>query len=800
MDDLSLVGSPNELALCTAYILEQAQVELGLVGNLGKCKWFAKDKKHLPKGMEFICSHTDCVKVLGAWLGCDQAVLLKLEDELKQGRRHMERVKKVDGHEGLLILLKSMQPRWGYILRTHPPTITDTFAAAADEILVDGLCFFLGFNLTKEANMMRSLPTRYGGAGLVSPFAIRKVAYDSSLAASKVPLDLPHGEYLKARKELPSQSQLTEPIHHAVLALLNVRPEMRLHLSDAATTSSSHWLRRLPTCAPPLNRTQVGAMLQLRFAMRHPMCSNRCPGCNLQLSDTRFAAHVSGCTRIKGHNVSSAHADFKRGMRSIARHCGVTVDPTEPSQYDIPEGETKIHPDIRFRPLDKTPIVVDVGTTAGVLFASNSPPAGIPAILKREKDKEKLYKEMVESNGECFLPVIVSALGSITATSEPLWNALAAEHNRMQPVQVRDEISFYAARARADALLKVEETLGAPHRVTTLLHSPPKASIHVEQDLENAFSATVLPEYAAFAEQLFITPHLSPMQRLQRGVRHLLHIPAPILPHVEADLSDDPSIHQPTPSRWPTRLMRRVLSAPAKRVWYASLAMACAGMCIFFFTTEQILSFASDTFSMVSEMSRLIASSHSFSAALSFCLTGANLGYDILEQISLFVEFHYPQVSAWLWSSIVSPLLTQLYNIYVGLFVLVACTAYYLHRQRILPHVLLIVITIVVSGLVAHALLQYILEQVSHLPSRAAQSTLDWMSRSMYNFLSFFSASPPTVGAGTGQPFTPNSSPQVASHSTPQQQTLQFATAAEEVARRCVKWWQYFVDVDVLQH
>ena len=569
MDDITITGPSAAVAACFAMITAEAR-KIGLekhtgtwvngVYKPGKCQWFARTRTHMPNDVEFIDATdlaTGAIKILGVWIGNDEAVKSMLDIELEEGRQHVARLRKLDGHEALLILLKSLTPRWGFILRTHPPEITTSFAAKADEVLLEALSFLADTNISvnsnKRANMLRSLPTRLGGLGLLSPIIIRTAAYDSSLEAAQVDLSLPHADYVTARRNIESQAARSEKLHQAILAQLGDDPELCLLLEDAATPSSSAWLRDLPMCTKPYNHEEVGAALRLRLGLTHPMVDQKCPGCGIKPSDTRFTAHISGCTRIKGHNSATAHAEMKRGIRNIARYCGVTVDPKEPSQYDLPRGRAEdgsqnlSRPDIRFHPAEGTPIVIDHSITSGVLAPHHS--KGLHAILTRERLKETMYKQLVEANGERFLPVVVTALGSITNTSSLLWSALAKEYGRMSVDQVKNEIVFSASRARAISTLHAEKLLGAPHRIISFARSAKLALPHYNTLLDAAFASKIDPEARNFVLETFVNPSLTISQRTLAFISRHAPVPLPALPrvlsltHKTADLSDEPRLY-----------------------------------------------------------------------------------------------------------------------------------------------------------------------------------------------------------------------------------------------------------------
>lgn len=725
MDDVSIVGHPKAVAECFEFIVAKAK-ELGLEENASKCQWFGNSasRPKMPKRIAFV-DRLECIKILGAWIGTDAAVLLQLQEELRTGTQHVEKLKKLDGHEALLVLLKSLVPRWNFILRSHPPSVTDDFASDADSVLLAALTFLADVKISQNANMLRSLPTRLGGLGLLSTSVIRSAAYDSSREASEVDLTLAHADYLKALGAIESQAARTEVLHEAVLAKLCQDPELRLLIEDAATSSSSCWLRSLPQCAAPLNHAEVGAALRLRLGLKHALVDSKCPGCGMELSLTRFSAHISGCVRIKGANASSAHADMKRGLRSIARFCGVSHDPHEPSQYDLPKGrslsgETRIiRPDMRFRPSEGTPIVIDCSLTSGVLAAANT--KGLQAILTREQQKDAMYKGLVEANDERFLPLVVTALGSLTNTSSILWTALAHEYRRLTTVEVRNEIAFCAVRARARSTLAAEEKLGAPHQALSIIRSPDSALPHFNEYLEAAFLAPTDTNATACIDDIFIRPSLTLSQRalgfIQRNSP--IRLPQPTFSQVAArihvDHSDDPS-HIPPVSRR-ARLWSFIPRPRPRHLCYISGLVLLVSLLLPHTMTP-------------AELEDLISSIAPNAYSLG-CYTLYLLGNTLAMVVDL-LQVGAPVLLNWC--------IVCATNFYVIISLLVSLTLWYLHWQRKLADVLARGLLIAAIAFALWFLADYVMALYINLPYRIAG---EFFSRVSSGLGSLFARSTP---------------------------------------------------------
>lgn len=532
MDDISITGTDaRAVAEVFDFIVTRATT-IGLEANMKKCEWFAQDRSHAPAGVIFRDSRSTAIKILGAYLGPDaevkQAIRTAIITPLEQ---HFSRVRALDGQEGLLILLRSLAPRLGYILRTHKPELSKDVCADFDTYLLETLEFFADAKLNPSANVIRSLPTSLGGIGLIDPSTIASAAYDASLEAANVDISLAPADFREAMGAVRGQRSRTEEIHAGHLqALVDSDNDFYNLLNDAATSGTSEWLRTTPTWTAPLDHSETAGALRLRMGLAHrDITSLRCPGCHAEVALTRFSAHISGCTRILGANAAAGHAAFKRTMKTLAKHCGLNYDDSEPTDLEIivcpacrllidadpqsvathltscASGATadqlaqakRRRPDIRFRPTSEegTTIVVDVSMTSNVLHpvAANGqvPRAeGLHMVIQRERVKDTLYKERVESSGkEQFVPVVVTSLGAMTRTVEPVWNAFADEREgRMTSAEVRNAIAFGAIRARAQSMLNAEKRLGVHHALNraTRLASTATCAAHTNHDFVDA--------------------------------------------------------------------------------------------------------------------------------------------------------------------------------------------------------------------------------------------------------------------------------------------------------------------------
>ena len=338
MDDVTIYGPRKDVAACFDHITAQA-TKIGLRAHMKKCHWLGdkSSQSHMPTGMTFHDARSDCIHILGAYVGHeDTAKQLLHDDVMTRLTEHMQRVKKVGGHEELLILLKSLIPRVGFAIRTHTPHVTRRVAQAFDEACLQLLEELASATVSPTQQIICLLPQTLGGMGMHNATLIAEHAYAASLAAAMIDISTPHEDYVTAVNAVESQRARVQPIYAALLQTITTDPDTHNLLSDSSCSSSSAWLRECSEVLAPLTPAEVGAALRLRLGLRHAANpSLKCPGCHMTLSVTRQAAHLAGCTHIHGNNSSHAHAELKRAGKQISNFCGVSYDDHEPTDFTL---------------------------------------------------------------------------------------------------------------------------------------------------------------------------------------------------------------------------------------------------------------------------------------------------------------------------------------------------------------------------------------------------------------------------------------------------------------------------------
>jgi hypothetical protein len=523
MDDITLhsaTGDSAEVTRCFKFLEGRANA-VGMEVRGDKCEWFAHSPP--PAGLPFkhVDAGTKCIRILGGYLGPDCAVRQQLKMVVTDALpKHFQKTVEMGGQEGLCILRKCLLPQLSFLIRTHSPELTLECCRFFDEQLLTCLEAYAQAPIRGKTNAIRMLPTRLGGLGFADVNAIARHAYAASVEGSQVDIKLSVAAFRDATDAVKSQGARTEGLYVDLLRDITTDDADTYNLLiDASTPGCSAWLQRCSDWDRPLTTAEVGAMLRLRLGAVHGSISDlQCPGCHKSFPGIRFSAHLSGCARIHAANVSAAHASLKRGIKRLARTCGVAYDDAEPTGYDsvtcprckasmLAEGEAgndflvnhvstctatpkvtidellhahRSRPDIRFFPAELAGkgLVIDVSTTANVLqhAAGATPPTALLQVTERERTKDRLYKKKVEAAGnDLFLAVVGTAFGAFSTVAQPMFSLLANEKGRMTEGEVRAATASMTARARSQALINGERQAGVAHTVIDAAPSAPRS-------------------------------------------------------------------------------------------------------------------------------------------------------------------------------------------------------------------------------------------------------------------------------------------------------------------------------------
>ena len=132
--------------------------------------------------------------VLGSPLGSREFVVATLAERRSKHDELLARLPAMqDMQSAWLLLLLCAAPRCQYLLRTVPPSVTDTFATEHDSAVARCLAVLLSggnepMDLPALAQRRAALPLRMGGLGLASAAAHRHAAYWASWADTAVAL------------------------------------------------------------------------------------------------------------------------------------------------------------------------------------------------------------------------------------------------------------------------------------------------------------------------------------------------------------------------------------------------------------------------------------------------------------------------------------------------------------------------------------------------------------------------------------------------------------------------------------
>jgi len=173
LDDITLVGSDEALGQATVT-LRRLLAAVGLEVNPGKSwAWRAPSVVQLCRFKE--SPPNDGIKVLGAWIGSEQAATAHAKQVADDTVAQLEKAKILTKHAAVCLLRFEAPAKVVFLLRTQPPETTAAAATLVDAAVKDLVLHTFG-ELSANQWLLLSLPLRLGGFGIrpslrVAPFA-----------------------------------------------------------------------------------------------------------------------------------------------------------------------------------------------------------------------------------------------------------------------------------------------------------------------------------------------------------------------------------------------------------------------------------------------------------------------------------------------------------------------------------------------------------------------------------------------------------------------------------------------------
>ena len=269
------------------------------------------------------------LKALGASVG----LCRKLEKEHLEARMRdkfttvIRRLRLCPSPQLFAVLRSCVLPKLGHALRTHSPEVTRDLCQLFDALISDTVRHWASLpTLSRRQLALIQLPLQLGGMGFYSQEAIAPAAYKASLASAL------RGQSVIGAAPI-RQSVLVDSLYQAMLdeytrddpGLVAMLAHARLKGADCG----------LSYCLSTVHPDVYGALLRTTLfgcsaaALLHPsgIC---CPGCDMLLSSSEFAHHVTGCVRIKGGLVTVRHDAVVHWTRRLFAEAGDLPDAEEP--------------------------------------------------------------------------------------------------------------------------------------------------------------------------------------------------------------------------------------------------------------------------------------------------------------------------------------------------------------------------------------------------------------------------------------------------------------------------------------
>jgi hypothetical protein len=336
MDDVTLTcDDPAEMERFFP-IFEAKCNAVGLKFNYRKCE-FLGNGKAMPQALRElgVIEVLDCIKVVGAYIGQEEAVCGKLLKKLEKHDVFFARLLEMGpGTEAYALLTKCLVPRQGFVTRVQTPSECHQVCLAFDERVDEVLTAWFGIDVHDDrTRLIMELPWKHGGSGVRWSTEGREVAYRASSFSSLEACGRSAGS------APPTQRQAAQVKHILTVKLLSQDPVVRRHLDECAKPGASRWLT---ACGAFIPSPLYAASFRMRVLAQHGetrgpwACS--CDQRKLFEKIEDFQRHITGCAKVQGANCTRKHNACVRLLADMCAAAGlpVEVEPRGFQSYQCP--------------------------------------------------------------------------------------------------------------------------------------------------------------------------------------------------------------------------------------------------------------------------------------------------------------------------------------------------------------------------------------------------------------------------------------------------------------------------------
>ena len=352
IDDINLTSEdPNQLT--NAFKRLKALVaSSNLALSAHKCVWFGGILgKSIPEALqaEGVQTESQATKVLGAFIGEDDAISQKLLQKIGKQEVIFRRLKLMGmSNVSLILLTKSVNVRQQYYMRTHNPKATDQTCKRFYSEIENVLQTWMGPLQTRQIDIAR-LPLKKGGLGLTACHPTRAAAYEASrhaafehiksFSARVVPSQFHSTEHAGTanEQELARQKPPTDEItaaaklHEEAWNKLVSDPQMAGTLKATSNKGSYDWLLSNVRYVPP-HLFELAVMP--RLGVHHPRLPDAmtCPGCRTLMDANTALTHIPGCVQCTGFNATAKHNMLTKFLYDLCMKAGIPCE-REPRSF-----------------------------------------------------------------------------------------------------------------------------------------------------------------------------------------------------------------------------------------------------------------------------------------------------------------------------------------------------------------------------------------------------------------------------------------------------------------------------------
>ena len=474
-DDSSAAGTLQSIAIWFNELCEKGP-RVGYFPNPSKCHVIVKNEHSLERARELF--RGSGVKFtlhgrpyLGSAIGTAAFIKSHVEAKVLEWVRDVEQLSEIaltEPHTAYYAYINSLSRRWTYLIRTLPD-ISEQLVPLEDAIKESLIPALVGRNISALEREIFSLPTKFGGMGIINPLQAAEHEYAASLEVTQalkqaildqsVNYDSVDLEQIKnKRKSISSAKQnLNKNRLTGILSNNNITSTMSRAIELACEKGSSIWLSTNPNKEHGfyLNKLEFRDALSLRYGWQIKGVPTTCACGQPNDIDHALICKRGGYVIMRHNALRNTEAEL---MKQVCQDVKLEPEliPIEGEQMRTSTAtQDKVRLDISARgvwnPMER--VFFDVRVTHPNTQSNRS--KALRQIYKEQQQEKKLKynQRIIHVEKATFTPLIFTTSGGMGPECQ-IFNKRLAELISLKRNETYADVISYIRKKLRFALLK----------------------------------------------------------------------------------------------------------------------------------------------------------------------------------------------------------------------------------------------------------------------------------------------------------------------------------------------------------